>query len=131
MPMTSLLKLIRRAMFISGIILSTYLLAETSDTTKREKDSNGIYTSPICDYDFRIIRSLKTFLNEIPTSFKASSEEWEMQIYANDDETWTLIGKSKVKTTSSIKRLCHLDRGNKSTYLETPWFKQFFRSPPN
>jgi len=94
----------------------------------RARDGDGLYKEPICDYEFRIQKSLSIMLGEKPSGVTATSNAWEMEIYSNpQDGSWTLVGKSTIPTTSSIKKLCQLAKGLPDRpYVQEVWYRKYF-----
>lgn len=119
-----------------GSLLASSTIAGTAiadyDILTREQSAEGLFKEPTCDYEVRIKRSLSTLLGEQPTGIKASNSKWDMELYANPtDRNWTLVGKSREPTTSSIKRLCQLARGLPSRpYMQEVWYRKYFHGTP-
>lgn len=118
-----------------GSVLGSSLLAGSASAGSvldREQDAEGLFKEPICDYDFRIKKSLSFLLGEQPTGIKSSNSKWEMELYANPtDGNWTLVGKSQEPTTSSINRLCQLARDLPDRpYTQKVWYRKYFQVTP-
>lgn len=109
--------------FIAGLTVVAFTGA--AHAAEKEVDANGIYKEPICDYAFRITKSLTTMVEELPTGLKASTDKWDMEIYANAKTgTWTLVGKSKDPSARST-HLCRLASSIEKTYTKEKWFVDF------
>lgn len=92
---------------------------------EKEIDASGLYKEPICDYDFRIKKSLAILGEKFPTGLKASTDRWDMEIYATkDNKAWTLIGKSKDPSARST-HLCRLASSFDKPYAKEKWFVNF------
>ncbi|MNE46541.1 hypothetical protein D3C80_1408840 [compost metagenome] len=119
-----------------GSLLASSTIAGTAiadyDILTREQSAEGLFKEPICDYDFRIKKGLSTLLGEQPTGITASNSKWDMELYANPTRgNWTLVGKSKEPTTSSIKKLCTLASGlSDNPYTQEVWFRKYFQDTP-
>ena len=88
---------------------------------------DGIFKYPTCDYDFRIKKSLEVFLKELPTGIKASTDKWDMEIYADSKGgSWTLVGKSKDPGARST-HVCKLARSIDVPYANEKWFRTYFK----
>lgn len=93
---------------------------------ERERDAIGLYKEPICDFGFRVKSALINIAKQNPTGVKATSTQWEMEVFNNpDSKSWTLVGKSRASNASPNK-LCRLSSAQQSPYEEQPWFKEYF-----
>jgi len=89
-------------------------------------DALGLRTSPICDYSFRIIKSLSIMLEQEPTGIKASNDKWDMEVYVSQTGNWALVGKSKDPNANS-RHLCQLAKGQSTTpYVQQVWYQSYF-----
>ena len=111
-------------MLVAGTFTGTVFAQHKGEP---EYGADGMYRQPICDYSFRITKSLAIMLEEVATGIKASNEKWDMEIYANAKTgTWTLIGKSRDPTARSTQ-LCTLASSIARPYNNEVWFVTHFR----
>lgn len=88
---------------------------------------DGILKNPTCDYAFRIGKALEVMKGELPTGIKASTDQWDMEIYANSKGgSWTLVGKSKDPGARST-HVCRLARSTNAPYNNEKWFRTYFK----
>lgn len=97
----------------------------TAQAVEKELDANGLYNEPICDYDFRVKKSLTILGEKFPTGLKVSTDKWDMEIYAAKDGAWTLIGKSKDPAARST-HICRLASSIDKPYAKEKWFVDFY-----
>jgi len=125
MTSTSFLK----TAFLSGLMATSALSGTACASSPQliERDAEGFFKEPSCDYHFYIKRGLSNFSGETPTGIKAQNEKWDMEIYADPaDGSWTLVGKSRdPKANSSF--LCKIANGmSPAPYAQQVWYRNYF-----
>jgi len=122
------------ALLKTGLVASIFALgamvaapANAAGDWDRERDANGLYKEPACDFAFRVKSALTNFSKQAPTGIKASNDKWEMEIYSNaETQSWTLVGKSKAPDASPNK-LCRLAGGpGTNPYASEKWYAMDF-----
>lgn len=110
----------------SALVSSIFALSAFANPASASKE---IRENPTCTFDFMIARIMeRSFFSLI--DIKASSPEWNMEIYTNPQTSeWSLIGQSKDPQADPSDR-CQLAWGNRDTpYTQTTWYKQYFQKP--
>ncbi len=114
---------------MKNALVSTLLIASVFsgavNAKEREYGPDGLYKEPTCDYDFRIKKSLTILGEKHPTGIKASTDKWDMEIYAAKDGAWTLVGKSKDPSAPS-NQLCRLASSIDKPYDKEKWYVSYF-----
>jgi len=121
------------ALLKTGLVASIFALgamaaapAHAEREWERERDANGLYKEPVCDFGFRVKSALINIAKQTPTGIKASNDKWEMEIYNNPEtNSWTLVGKSKAPDASANK-LCRLASAQQSPYAIEKWYAMDF-----
>lgn len=115
--------------FLSAVIATSALSAPTASANPylKERDTEGFFKEPICNYDFYIKRSLFRFLNEKPTGITSQNQKWDMEIYADEaGGSWTLVGKSK-DPKANPRFWCEIAKGMSTTpYAQQVWYQNYF-----
>lgn len=121
-------RFIRTALLALVPALGATALSTQANEWERERDANGLYREPVCDFAFRVKSALANFSKQVPTGLTAANEKWEMEIYSNaETQSWTLVGKSKTSNASENK-LCRLAGGpGTRPYSGEGWFAAYFR----
>lgn len=114
---------------MKNAFVSTLLLASgfsgAAYAQEREYGPDGLYKEPICDYEFRVKKSLTIMGEKFPTGLKASTDKWDMEIYAAKDGAWTLVGKSKDPSARST-HICKLASSIDRPYDKEKWYVSYF-----
>ena len=117
-------------MAVACTMLVGCLLTEAAHAQHKgepEYGADGMYKQPLCDYSFRITKPLAIMFEEVPTGIKASSDSWDMEIFANSKTgTWTLVGKSRDPSARSTQ-LCKLASSIERPYTNELWFAKHFK----
>lgn len=115
--------LLKTGLVASIFALGAMALPAQANEWERERDANGLYKEPVCDFAFRVKSALTNFSKQASTGLKASNDKWEMEIYSNTEtKSWTLVGKSKAPDASTNK-LCRLAGGpGTNPYSSEKWY---------
>jgi len=88
-------------------------------------DEYGLEKNPICSY--ALPEALKAMHKQEPSTERAQTPEWKIQIYVNPYRTsWTLVG-TQLAPDWDEDEMCPLARGL-GDYTTQKWYRAFFQS---
>ena len=114
----------------TALVSSIFAVSALTQAAPPTADLAGLTTGkPICDLDFLVIDSIRDEHGEKPTGEKVSTQNWNMEIYANPQTgTWSLLGRSKDAKAASDE-ICYLATG-KTSYKQASWYQSNFPQKP-